>query len=447
VDKPAKPYPDYPLFAHASGVWAKKIDGKLRYYGPWADPEGALARYERRAQEPHPRIASSTDAAKALKAKPTKPDKDFPLWWHKSGQWARWVHGHLHYFGTEADAALAKWLKQKDDLLAGREPVEEGGSLTLGRLCNLFLAAKQTLVGSGEIQVRTWHDYHWTAKRMVEVLGAGRQVANLTPADFEKLRADFAKTHKAKTLHNDITRARVIFKYAADSDMIDRPVRYGQSFKKPSKAILRKVRQSKPPRMFTAEEIQKIIKKAGIQLRAMVHLGVNCGMGNNDCAKLEMRHLDLKNGWLNYGRPKTGIPRRCPLWSETVVAIQEALASRPRPNGEAHSVRVFVTKNGSSWDGKSTMNNPICRELAKVLKDLGIYRKGLGFYALRHTTKTIGKKSRDRDAVRAIMGHVDDAMEEAYDEEPIDDERLRGVTDYLHNWLFREQGSCPAADK
>ncbi len=43
--KPCKPYAGYPLFPHAAGVWAKKIDGWLCYFGPWADPDGALLRY------------------------------------------------------------------------------------------------------------------------------------------------------------------------------------------------------------------------------------------------------------------------------------------------------------------------------------------------------------------------------------------------------------------
>lgn len=43
--KPAKPYPEFPLFAHATGRWAKKIRGSMHYFGPWADPDSALTKY------------------------------------------------------------------------------------------------------------------------------------------------------------------------------------------------------------------------------------------------------------------------------------------------------------------------------------------------------------------------------------------------------------------
>ena len=139
--KPPKPTPDFPLFAHSSGQSAKKIGGTTAYFGLWSDPDGALARYQ--GQEP----TSDKIPRPARSAKQGKPHPDYPLYAHASGQWAKRVRNKVHYFGpwADPDVALEKWLREEDDLLAGREP-SNGEGLTIVQLTNHFLTSKRRLV-------------------------------------------------------------------------------------------------------------------------------------------------------------------------------------------------------------------------------------------------------------------------------------------------------------
>ena len=438
--RPPKPTPDFPLFAHGNGQWAKKIKGNLRYYGPWADPDAAFGKYH--AENGNGQKQSSVPSS-ARSAKPLKPRPDFPLYAHGSGMWAKKVRGRIHYFGPWAnpEAALEKWVAEKDALLAGREPAPTSDELTVKQLVNAFLTDKKRHILTGELKQRSWDDYDTVCGRIVTVFGPGRLVADLRPADFAKLRTEFAKTHGPVALSNDIGRARVVFNYAYKQDLVDRPPKYGEGFKKPSRKVLRCERQKKGPRMFQADQLRAMIGGAGVQLRAMIYLGINCGFGNMDCATLPLKAINLEKGWVDFGRPKTGVHRRCPLWAETVTALRAAIAMRYKPKDSALAGRVFVTKYKAGWEQKKHRDDPISKETAKLLKTLGFHRPGLGFYALRHTFETIGLKSRDREAVRAIMGHIpdDNDMSAVYNEEAPDDARLLAVVNYIHDWL------CPAA--
>src|ERR1700694_2729900 len=113
--KPPKPYPDFPLFPHATRRWAKKIRGKMHYFGPWSD----------------------------------------------------------------ADGALKKYLEQRDDLHAGRTPRVQGEGLTVRDLANRFLTGKRHLVDTREITPRTFADYHATCTRIGEAFGLARLVDDL----------------------------------------------------------------------------------------------------------------------------------------------------------------------------------------------------------------------------------------------------------------------------
>ena len=118
---------------------------------------------------------------------------DFPLFLHQTGQWAKKVRGKLWYFGTDRDAALEKWLKDKDHLLAGRSRPLHPDGVTLRDLVNKFLTAKKALLDSGELSPRTWGDYYTTCGGMLDVLGKTMPVADLTPDDFAKYRARLAR--------------------------------------------------------------------------------------------------------------------------------------------------------------------------------------------------------------------------------------------------------------
>src|SRR3954449_43649 len=85
--------------------------------------------------------------------RPSKPYPDFPLFPHATRRWAKKIRGKIHYFGpwSDPDAALAKYLKQKDALHAGRKPWEASDDVTVKDLCNQFLNAKRALVESGEL--------------------------------------------------------------------------------------------------------------------------------------------------------------------------------------------------------------------------------------------------------------------------------------------------------
>jgi len=64
---------------------------------------------------------------------------------------------------------------------------------------------------------------------------------------------------------------------------------------------------------------------------------------------LPMDRLDLRRGWRNYGRPKTGIERRCPLWPETIAALQEVIARRHAREHETLRNLVLITKYDNCW--------------------------------------------------------------------------------------------------
>ena len=128
--KPAKPRRDFPLTAHPNGQWSKKILGRPHYFGVWANP-------------------------------------------------------------AEAEA---KWDEQKADLLAGRKPrPRRDDAVTLKHLCNHFMDSKERARLRGAIAARTLKRYLDTCGFLIEQFGEARYIDDLRPDDFAELSEAMAK--------------------------------------------------------------------------------------------------------------------------------------------------------------------------------------------------------------------------------------------------------------
>lgn len=248
-----------------------------------------------------------------------------------------------------------------------------------------------------------------------------------TDKDFDDLRSKLAKRLGPIRLTNEVQRVRSVFKYALAEGLIERPVQFGASFVRPPKRVIRLNRASRAPKMFTAEQCRLLLDEASAKMKAFILLGLNGGFVSRDCGTLPRRAVDLKAGFIDFARPKTGVSRRVPLWKETVEALKATMTTE----GEL----AFLTQQGTQFAKGGAGNDVIGLTFRRMLVEHKLHQPGLGFATLRHIFQTVAEGSKDFPAIRHIMGHVDDSISGHY-RETVSDDRLRAVVNVVHDWLF-----------
>lgn len=379
-------------------------------------------------------------AKKTPARKPSKPYKDFPLFPHAAGVWAKKIRGKFHYFGpwSDPDGALERYLHERDALDAGRarrNRNEDG--VSLADVCNHFLAHKDAMLHAGELAPRTFQRYRSACKFMTAALGRDRFVDDLVADDFQHLRSEMAKQWGPVAVGNEIQMVRTVFKHGYDVGLYDKPIRFGPGFKKPSVKTLRKSRDKGGLRMFEQPELVTALEYARVNMKAMLLLGINGALGNSDLGMLPTKAMNLKTGWLDYPRDKTAIDRRIPLWPETVAAIKAVLAERRDPVDPADAHLLFIGPRGQNYIGNHK-GYRVTAEMTRLLKKAKLARPGLSFYCLCRTFQTIAEGSLDLVAVSHITGRAPPAgdMASIY-RQRVSDDRLRAVVDHVHGWLFK----------
>jgi integrase len=326
--------------------------------------------------------------------KPQKPYAGYQLTVHPNGQFSKKINGKVHYFGPWSEgpiAALEKYLRLKPFIEAGTKPPES--IYTVDDLVKAFLAHKDNLVRSGEIQSSTRRDYAVVCKAIKKRFGR-REVASIANGDFSAMRAMLADGYSKSSLKQRLSIARMLFKYGkVETD----------GLRAPAKRLLR---AEKRERLFTAEQIRYMLDNATGELRDLILLGINCAFGPKDCLTLTANRI--KGEWIEHPRPKTGVDRRCWLWPETRPTLPPTLRREDIGDAFRELVADFYVPNVTT------------------------------FYTLRRTFETIASAGDvSQAAIDKIMGHERPDMASIY-RQRVFDGQLRKCSAHVRAWVFGE---------
>lgn len=184
---------------------------------------------------------------------------------------------------------------------------------------------------------------------------------------------------------------------------------------------LRRMRGSPPfRRVFSPQEIVRLLACACAKMRLLILLGINLGYGNRDCARLQDRHVS--GHIVDAPRFKTGADRRNWLWPETLEALSEV--GLPIENARG----LPIVSDGQDY---------IKPRMHALMRRAGVPSNRRGFYSFRRSYRTAIDDHWDRPAIDLTMGHSTPGMGARY-VAWISDDRIRQVSVHARSKLLCE---------
>jgi hypothetical protein len=195
--RPKPPYKGFPLTAHGNGQWCRYFPGQGRkFFGPWRDPDAALARFKREFPYLHAGLESPTDSL-LLSALYVAYDDD---------KKALLATGRMKQRSYGEQLAVARVVR---DTLGAACPVDKITPLNL--------------------------------KAVSHKLAVNKKKEAVSPVTHKRL----------------LTYARMLFRFA--NEMLDCKVKYKEALKSTKKRLLRERRTAAGAKMFTAEELRSLL--------------------------------------------------------------------------------------------------------------------------------------------------------------------------------------------
>jgi len=220
------------------------------------------------------------------KPKPAKRAKraKLPISYHKAtGTWYKTVDGKRRYLYSDTtdptgQLSIELWHKIKNDPFQPKPTGEETpqSDLALLDLCNAFLDFKKNRVVAEELSVRMWDEYKNALKILLDTVGEKTRPQDIRYTDFEMVRSAIVRRYGVNRIKKTITQIRTLFNWAYESDVIEKPMKYGKSFDVPPAKKMRAHKIKRGSQDFNREEITAMLEVANPTQKAMILLGINC---------------------------------------------------------------------------------------------------------------------------------------------------------------------------
>lgn len=213
--------------------------------------------------------------------KKKRSDK-FPLTLHPTGQYCKKIRGKLYYFGCDKQQAFQRYIEHAANLRAGTTlgSQESNGNTYLKDVCNLYLEHQHSGVQAGEIRLRQVYDQTTHLRDFVRHIGTSRRMSEISTIHLQDYRKRLIKQGKsAARVNNYISAFKATFHWALENELISSV---------PNLNAIKKLPRSKTSKpVFTPGEIRQLLDHASLRMKAMIWLGLNCGLGCTDCVELQ----------------------------------------------------------------------------------------------------------------------------------------------------------------
>jgi integrase len=325
----------------------------------------------------------------------------FPARPRSDGRYQKKIGGKLYYFGgvgVDRDEAMAEYQRVRHGLYGGAPVavrVDGYSRQTLRDAANRYLTARLLEVQAGTLRKVSYTDLRACVLQFVRHLGTHRRFEELCPDLFTAAANHFRRTESDTRWNHIVSAVNAWLNYADEHDWIAAAPKTGPKWRKiPNAGAVRN-------RLLTVTELEALLQASGDQMRAMLLLALNGGMGPNDLCHIELRQI--RNGILDTRRPKTGVRRVLPLWPETIEAIEDYLTARLSP-----LPWLFITKFGNQW-GPGDIGHEFRKMRVAAQVDFG---ENTGLYVFRHTFGTLTDEC--GNARMLVMGHTFAGMDKHY---------------------------------